>query len=305
MLDIHLTDLHFHQDYDGMVAAAMVYANLTYLPTLHAAQYSTDLHWLSRDLGDSPAIVDFLFHPSAKLWIDHHHTTFLEDRHAAEFVPDDLHVLDQTAPSCPDIIQRLPWFEVTEHWREYVRWSNIIDAARYGSPAEANDVSNPHLMLSRLIAEISDQSLLVQLVDAITTRSVEEVLRIKDVQSINDSLVRREVELREVLLKTVRIVGDVAILNQSSHRTPYRRYIAYERYPEVHYGIGIYRNDSGFVVSVGENPWNRSSNVDLGALCKEFGGGGRKSTAGVPVTSAKKGVDIAEVITQRLNESTR
>ena len=302
MLDLSIKNLYFHKDYDGVVAAAMVFENLSVPPQLHAVQYSPSLNWLSKNLGESPGIVDFLFHPTAKLWVDHHATSFLDESQKSNFQPDQYRVLDQSAPSCPYIIEKLPWFSLGENWVDYIKWSNIIDSAQYSTPAEANDISNPHLMLSRLIAEINDDSILGELIKAISRKSIKDVLAIKAIREINSRLVEREVKMREIFWRESRFHNGVGILDQSSFDVPYHRYIVYERFPHIHYGIGIYRTESNFIVSVGENPWNRCDAVDLGLLCKEFGGGGRKNTAGVPVISMEKSRSLARLISERLND---
>lgn len=301
MIKFRITDLHFHRDYDGVVAAAMIYANLSDAPALHAVQYSPALGWLEKSLGVAPAVVDFLYHPSALLWVDHHKTTFLDPSHASSFVPDSYHILDTEAPSCPHLIRQLPWFSQTDHWEEYIKWSDIIDSAQYKTPTEANDIRNPHLMLSRLIAELDDPKLIHNLISNIATMTIEEVLQLGAIRELNNRLLKLEKNIRRTLMQRIVLVGNTAILDQSEFDAPYHRYIAYERFPQIYFGIGIYRSGKNFIVSVGENPWNRTGSIDLGALCQEYGGGGRKSTAGIPVDSIERGRDLATTVSARLN----
>jgi len=56
-------------------------------------------------------------------------------------------------------------------------------------------------------------------------------------------------------------------------------------------------------VSVGENPWNEAGPVHLGELCREFGGGGRRAAAGVPMSSVKLARELAAHLAERLNEA--
>jgi hypothetical protein len=301
MINFRITDLHFHRDYDGVIAAAMIYANLSDPPALHATQYSPTLGWLEKNLGSAPAVVDFLYHPSALLWIDHHKTTFLDPSHASGFSPDSYHVLDINAPSCPHLIHQLPWFSQSDHWTEYIKWSDIIDSAQYKNPFEANDILNPHLMLSRLIGELDNPTVIRNIVSSITTMPIDAVLKQAPIRELNNKLLKLEIKLRKALMQRIVLVGSTAILDQSDFDAPYHRYIAYERFPQIYFGIGIYRSGKNFIVSVGENPWNRTSKIDLGALCQEYGGGGRKSTAGIPTDSIEKGRVLATTVSSRLN----
>ena len=91
------------------------------------------------------------------------------------------------------------------------------------------------------------------------------------------------------------------MLDQSALPIPYQRYLAYEIYPDTIYGIGLYRSARGVIVSVGENPWRRSGRIDLGALCKQYGGGGRMSTAGVPVSTVENGRKLARELANEIN----
>ncbi len=297
--------LCFHHDYDGLVAAAMVVAASPLVGKLESVQYGLDLNWLSRRLHYSTGIVDFLYHPAAVLWIDHHATSFTNDDLQQAFTPDEFHVFDPAARSCPSIIERLPWFDGvrSERWLDYIKWAEIIDTAAYSSPAEADDLGNPHILLSRIITEVADLTQLVQTVAVLS--SATEVVRQPALESVVADIVSSDSEIRALLLPRVRLDSWVALLDQSDLPYPYRRYLAYEVYPSCIYGIGCYRSGDAVIVSVGENPWNGHGCVHLGHLCREFGGGGRQAAAGVPAPSEDAARTLAALITRRLNEAVK
>jgi len=300
MISLDLRRLYFHHDYDGVVAAAMIQANVTHKLELQSIQYQPSLNWVEKYIEAGTGIVDFLYHPDAALWIDHHPTTFSNPSVQEKFQPDQFHVYAPNAASCPQVIVKLPWFEYQERWAEYVTWANIIDSAAYESAAQANDLTNPHLQLSYVIAAISERKIFADLVEAITHLTISEVLDSNAIKMVTLRVKKEEVERRDLLAKLIQPIGLLTFLDQSEFSMPYRRYLAYDLYPQTRYGIGLYRSESAVIVSVGENPWNKSGNVDLGKLCREYGGGGRPTTAGIPTSSPQAAREMAQIIIKRL-----
>lgn len=305
MTCLPLRTLYYHHDYDGLVAAAMVQATTPTELDLRPVQYEPNLNWTGRSLPPDTGIVDFLYHHEATFWVDHHVTTFASEAIRQNFRPDPFHVFAPHAASCPGVIIGLPWFDRGRHWDDYVRWADIIDGAAYESPAQANDLANPHLLLSYVIAELENPDVLAMVVRAVTLRSASQVLELPELQAIAARVLRDDARIRQRLSKLLQLRGQVAILDQSTSAIPYRRYLAYECHPQTRYGIGLYRSDDATIVSVGENPWNEPGPVHLGELCREFGGGGRRATAGVPMRSAEAARKLAALLTDRLNEALR
>lgn len=294
--------LFYHRDYDGLVAAAMVGHASTGAPHLRAVQYSHDLRWRSSPLPPGSAIVDFLYHPDAVLWVDHHATTFGDDDTRERFRPGPFHVFDGDAPSCPGLIARVPWFEphMSAHWLEYVHWADIIDSASYDSPAQANSIENPHILLSHTIGEC-ERSLLPTIVHGVARMRAAELVETPALSSVVGHIRRFDQVIRSTLDARVRLDGGVAHLDQSDLPIPYRRYLPYEVFPGCSYAIGKYATEEGVIVSVGENPWNPPRLLHLGELCREFGGGGRRGAAGVPVRTREEASELALALSGRLN----
>jgi hypothetical protein len=305
MMELTLRRLYYHRDYDGVVAAAMVHASIRMELDLHPVQYGPNLDWTDHGLAPHSGVVDFLYHPDAALWVDHHVTTFSTDALRESFREDAFHVFAPAAASCPGVIVGLPWFSGGAHWSEYVRWADVIDGATYESPSQANDLSNPHMLLSYVIAELTEPAPLAAVVRAISRGPVGDVLELDEVRGTRARVLRDDSRIRERLSKLLRVEGQVALLDQSDLVIPFRRYLAYERYPQSRYGIGLYRDKDATIVSVGENPWNEPGPVHLGQLCREFGGGGRRATAGVPLPSVERARSLAALIAIRLNEALR
>src|SRR3990167_62168 len=75
--------LFFHQDFDGITSAAVFLSYAKRLDLLSHSRvelvpvdYELKKEWPDRTLPKPGAIVDFLYHPDADWWFDHHPTTF-------------------------------------------------------------------------------------------------------------------------------------------------------------------------------------------------------------------------------------
>ncbi|MBV1859807.1 MAG: hypothetical protein KUG77_15455, partial [Nannocystaceae bacterium] len=138
--------IHYHRDFDGMVAGAILAQILRETQdeevTLASVNYDQREGWENFEAGKRFAIVDFHFHPRAEYWFDHHPTTFLSPKLRETYAESDRWLWDETSPSCPPMVLRHAkqhWgFEAPERFIEMAHWSDIIDAAKYESVEQAN-----------------------------------------------------------------------------------------------------------------------------------------------------------------------
>lgn len=296
----------FHRDYDGLVAAAMVASCLPEAPAFLPLDFSDNRAWPVSLLAEHTAILDFPYHPRAALWVDHHDTAFVDEALARSFVPGPFHVLDPEAASCPEVLLRQPWFRPIRpmrNLRDWVRWSRVIDGAQYASPAEANDLDNPHLLLAAAIPATRDDARVAEIATAVGRLDVTDVVRHPSVAGVASAIRELDRALIAAVSAPGARVGDVVMVDQSDTVLPYRRYVPYAVHPSARFAVGIYRTSSSVIVSVGENPWNRRDEVHLGELCRAWGGGGRRSTAGVPAPNVEQARRIAVEIVRALVRS--
>src|SRR5438105_10080139 len=138
--------LLFHSPcFDGIVSAVLT---CDYLRThrcwadveLQRVNYDVRAEWTTRRFEGPLAIVDFLFHPDAEFWADHHRTTFLSEdfRRQFESVGDDRFLYDACADSCAGLLWRYlgERSQRNERYADLVAWAEKIDAARYDSVDE-------------------------------------------------------------------------------------------------------------------------------------------------------------------------
>jgi len=301
-----LQSVYYHRDFDGVVSAAMLVSLLSTAPQLYPVDYHLKANWASMDLGKPAAIVDFLFHPDAALWIDHHVDPFIIPEWKYIALQQQFYVWDLTALSCPPLIDRVFQFtgNLRKHFAPYIHWSSIIDSARYESPQAATDLNNPFLLLSKILALPNAEAITNCVVHEVVRHPVDVLLTHPDVDPLAKKVIDIEYQIKEEIYRLIEYDGIVVLLDQSFKHWPYQRYYPYLIYPDASYVVGIYRLDHSFTVSVGANPWKPEPGIHLGLLCKQLGGGGRKNVAGVPTADAKTARVIATRIIEKLHEVT-
>jgi hypothetical protein len=302
-----IRSLYYHRDFDGTVSAAMLVSVSKRRLRLYPVDYHLKSIWALKRLEKRTAIVDFLFHPDAILWIDHHADPFVLPSWKEKLAHTPFHVWDTSAPSCPPLIIRALPFPIylQQHFAPYIHWSSIIDSAAYESAEDATDLSNPYLLVSEVLALPSTNGLSNLIAREIAASDVNAVLSHPRVEPLANTVVETETRLRRELLPRIEYDGLVAFLDQSFLYSHFQRYYPYLIHPDASYVVGIYRDQNSFTVSVGANPWKPEPEVNVGLLCRSLGGGGRKNVGGVPAGSSGEAQIIASEIRNQLHKLAR
>lgn len=278
-----LSDIFFHRDYDGIVSAAILLSVTGREPALHPVDYHLGVDWRERRLPGKSAVVDFLYHPDAVLWFDHHGTPFVCPEWEKSFKPDKLHQWQPSAPACPALM--LATLEtsafVREHFLPFSEWASIIDSAQYADVHQATDLSNPYLKLARALAYTKSDEIVCQAVVSIVDLDIQEILAQSEINALVRDVEEMEAEARLALEKIVQNRGSIAIIDQVGYRWPFLRYHPYLLYPDAKFVIGIYKGTKSYTVSVGANPWRSAPAIDIGRLCSRWGGGGHAMVGGI------------------------
>jgi hypothetical protein len=250
----------------------------------HDATFSADLN----------VVLDFRYSPSPRLhwYCDHHATSFLrpEDARHLEADRSGRKRLDPSAPSCAGLLVAwlgevhgfsVPLFE------EHARWADLVDAARFESAAQAVALEEPALRLMALLEAGPGADLVAHLVEAISTRRLEEV--------VGDAAVARslgpvlELHRRMVELFRGALVVESGVLEADlvEHGVEgYNKFIPYFLEPEASHAVVVLSSARRTKVSVGRNPFmaERSrprGEVHIGRLCASYGGGGHAAVGAV------------------------
>ena len=287
-----LLRIYYHRDFDGMASAAILAEALSEVRgednlDWTGVNFDRTLNWARFGLGERFAVVDFHFHPNAEYWFDHHPTTFLTEEDRARYKEDERHCFDPESPSCPPIILR----HAAKHWgweapprmQELTHWSNIIDAARYGTAEQALFGQEPALRVARALTVAPDYDFhdrivaLMRLHDLIQIADDPEISRSADRAERN-----RDSALESFPSTLVERTATVLFADLRSKRIRRERFAPFYLYPELEYAVTLLPTRAGVHITVASNPWNRpNGGVHLGELMKDYGGGGHHGVGGV------------------------
>jgi hypothetical protein len=281
--------LLFHSPcFDGIVSAVLASDFLQHreqwsdIECTHV-NYDARETWLTRRLESRTAIVDFLYHPDASFWADHHSSTFLTDdvRRDFESRKERLFIYDRNADSCAGLLWRR--FLGTVGYRnpalaELVVWAEKIDAARYESVEEALSFVHPALQISASLA-MSTNGYSEFLVRSLAAHPLDAVSNMPDVRE----RFQRFAELTTAGLARMREVvslrDDIVVFDVDGQDVVIPRYSPYRFFPDARYSIGVVRGSGWAKVTAMRNPWLEFESVPLGQIFSAFGGGGHQRVA--------------------------
>lgn len=232
---------------------------------------------------DVNACVDFRFSASPGLhwWFDHHASAFPTpaDRAAFERDTSGTKFWDPAAPSCTGFIART--LAGRRGWRvdelsELVRWADVIDAARFESPAVAVRLEQPALRIMTLLEATKDPQLPTRIIEAMQHRPLAEIAAEPWVTAPLAPVLERHRAAIDVVRRLARVEGGVVSVDLSeSGLESANKFITYDLFPEAAYTVVVTRDPKRTKVSVGSNPWARPARPhDISKLCERYGGGG-------------------------------
>lgn len=283
--------IYYHRDFDGMASAAILADALEATGREREVRWAgvnfdRTLHWEEFALGQEFAVVDFHFHRRAKYWFDHHPTTFLTPEDEAAFAPSEFHAFDPTSPSCPPLVLRHAaehWgYEPRAHFADLAHWSDIIDAARFGSAEQALFGAEPAIRVSRALTCAPDLSFHDKVVMLMRRSPLVQVANDPTVDRCYERSCRNRDNALANFDGTIRMRSATALMaDLRSRRIRRERFAPFYLHPELTYAVTVLPTRAGVHITVASNPWNRpKKGIHLGELLKTYGGGGHEGVGG-------------------------
>ncbi|MFL6386743.1 MAG: hypothetical protein ACJ71U_04590 [Terriglobales bacterium] len=308
--------LYFHYPcFDGVVSAALSWEFLEQhkgwnVEELCPVNYTVRKSWLGDKLKHPVAIVDFLYHPSADFWADHHATSMLSkeaeadyERRRAEFPL----YFDEQAGSCASLLFRHMGQALAHkpHFPEMVEWAEKIDSARYESVEEAVLGEAPALKINRSILFEPGADYARFLCQELRTHPLTYVAALDAVKSRQDEVGRRIRAGLKQVEKRIRIEpGAVATFEASQGKDEMiNRYSAYYFAPDVRYSVAIIHSEEGTAITAMRNPWREFPSVGLGRIFEKFGGGGHQRVGSIfiPKNEPQRVPDVVKSLLSQLS----
>jgi hypothetical protein len=241
-------------------------------------------------VGDENAILDYRFSSSAKLtwYFDHHRTAFPSDTERAAF--DAAHnpnfFFDATYSSCTKLIadtaqQKFGFCDA--QLDPLVDIADIVDSARFDSPEQAIDRTDPLMRLVSVVEHYGDDGFYAAMVPELLHKPIAEVAasqtvseRYKPLGKKHERFVERVREKSEVQGRVVFVDLTESVLESVS------KFVTYALYPRSVYSVLVGVLKGGPKISVGYNPWSgQALDADISAICARYGGGGHPVVGGI------------------------
>lgn len=297
-----LYDIYFHDDFDGRASAAVMLSFLRsrgddierYVPV----GYDTKPQWVKEDFFDknkliggrkrNPVIVvDFLYHPKAAFWFDHHPTTFKKSAWQRSFKPSKFHHWETKYASCChqvlDGLARDFGFKPPRRFRELARWLDIIDRANYKSAKQTIEAREPALRVREFIEEWpSSFKTDKRIVELLSQCSLASIARDVITKKIAALIRKKKAKSLQFYKDHLKVFGNLTFIDLSGADVLDLRFASYYLNPDAMYQIQLKKKGRLFHLGLGANPWRRHKNgIDIGGfLRRRYGGGGHKSVGG-------------------------
>ena len=149
---------------------------------------------------------------------------------------------------------------------------------------------------------ISNYQLMMQLIDACTELTAEEILRTPDVAERVALYRLHSEQAAEQIRRCARVHGDLVVLDLRDEEVihPTNRFMIYALHPQCRVSMHILwgLKQQNTVFAVGKSILDRTSPVDVGALMLEYGGGGHEAAGTCQVENDEAEASLGELVTR-------
>lgn len=318
MADFHL---YHHDDLDGVSTGAIMLDFLkskgdniiSFTPLDYHAKLAES--WEGFEFKSPFILVDFQYHPQAGWWIDHHASAFKKTEWQAAYRDDEQHHYDPLSPSACGLaarfLERTHGYKLSPIVHELVRVVDVDDAAGYSTLQEALSLDEPYKKIQLLLGDTEmkkdhEQYMKFRefLVRNLATMRMEDIVAMPEYQDrlkmLREQRLQADIDLQQKAVPR----GNVVLVDKGEGHNYASRWACYEKFPDMPYSIQIHNRGGEFKVSIGSNKWSKDqSKVDLGALARNYGGGGHVGVGALFVKTREEAFRIASEIIEYLNKN--
>jgi len=236
-----------------------------------------------------------------------HHTSEMTRNAGRDFAN---HIIDPTAPSAARVVYR--HFGAAAFPRisdELMAAVDKADAAQFAR----EEILDPQgwVLLNFLMDSrtglgrfrdfrISNYELMMQLIEHCRDHSIAEVLALPDVKERVELYNAHREPFAAQLRRCTSVHGKLALIDLRDEEVIYagNRFMIYALYPDcdvsAHLMWGLKKQNTVF--AIGKSILDRGSQVDIGALCLTYGGGGHRAAGTCQIPNARAEAVKAELI---------
>lgn len=236
------------------------------------------------------------------------------DHHLSETVRNekmDNHIIDPEAPSAARVVydyyggrERFP-----ASWDEMMAAVDKGDAAQF-SREEILDPQGWVLMNFLMDARtglgrfreftISNYQLMMNLIDYCKDHSIEDILKLSDVQERVQLFHEQEAAAKDQILRCSKVYSNLVVLDLRKEDPIYavNRFMIYALFPEANISIHVMwgLKQQNTVFAIGKSILNRTSKTNIGELCLSYNGGGHMNAGTCQVSNAESNSHLHDII---------
>jgi len=147
---------------------------------------------------------------------------------------------------------------------------------------------------------ISNYQLMMELIDACTRLSIDEILELPDVKERVELYREHEPQAIEQIRRCSTVHGELVVLDLRDEEVihPTNRFMVYALHPQCNMSIhviwGLKKQNT--VLATGKSIIDRSSRTDVGELMLEYGGGGHKAAGTCQIDNDRADEVLEQII---------
>lgn len=150
---------------------------------------------------------------------------------------------------------------------------------------------------------ISNYKLMMNLIEYIPThQDINEILQIPDVKERVDLYEEHKIKFREQIERCARVVRNLVVLDLRNEETIWagNRFVVYALFPHCNISLHVMwgKNKQNTVFAAGKSILNKTSNVDIGPIMLDFGGGGHHAAGTCQIDNLKADEALELVISE-------
>ncbi|MEM2963099.1 MAG: hypothetical protein QXW70_03940 [Candidatus Anstonellales archaeon] len=289
-----------HTDFDGVICAVLI----TCVEVVDEILFLDPATIQEKKIRvtENDIIADLPFHPKCGLWFDHH---------ATSKPPEGTEIRGSFSlkKSAARVVYEYYENPYLERYQEVVDWADRIDSGEI-TPQEAINPSGWRLLSETLESDAEkkvDDEYRWHVIEWIRKgESIEKILERREVKKRTEAALKDLKDFLEMVKKIGRMEGSVSIVDMRGlEKVPKgNNFLIYVAFPSSLVSVRIYDNRTNkdvIDINVGRNTFNRASKIDIGALMKEYGGGGHPMCGGTHLKKEDADKKIKEIL-ERLQE---
>ena len=149
---------------------------------------------------------------------------------------------------------------------------------------------------------ISNYDLMMELISYCVDHSIDEILELPDVKERVQLYFEQQEQFEAQLRRIVRIEGNVGVIDLRGEEVIYagNRFMVYAMYPQINISVHIawgFRKQNTAVM-IGKSIINKTSTVNIGELCLQYGGGGHANAGTCQLENDVVDQELPEIIRQ-------